>query len=79
MDGRDGWEIDVIEVITEEGEALQGSVSDDDMTHADEIFYSVKLPNGETYYRYLYGPFQSVDDLESAITDETDFYEELAG
>lgn len=75
----DGFHIEIIEVITEDGETISGTPSSDIFQEADEIFYSVEGPDGEKHYRYIYGPYDSEDDVRSAIDDEIDHYEELIG
>lgn len=51
----------------------------DRMKEADQVFYSVEAADGETYYRWVGGPFADMESLEQAITDETDHYESVAG
>lgn len=71
------WHIEIIEVITESGETISGTPDSEVFQEADEIFYSVETPDGEKHYRYIYGPYDSEDDVRSAITDEIDYYESL--
>ena len=51
------------------GEQLE----EDDIRHADKIFYKVE-GNTEVFYRWVGGPFESMGDIEAAIQDDTDFY-----
>lgn len=74
----DGWSIEIIEIVTEDGETIAGNPTDEEFQESDEIFYSVESPDGEKFYRYIYGPYDSEDDVISAIEDEANFYEELA-
>jgi hypothetical protein len=55
---------------------------EDHIQETDMIFYvaSVEDESGEIteYYRWLGGPFISIEDVEAAIADETDTYESAA-
>lgn len=46
----------------------------------ERIVYSLQPSDGtgEEVYRTLYGPFESIDDIEVAIMDESDYYESVA-
>lgn len=51
----------------------------EDMLHeADRAFYTItRVSDGEIFHRWVAGPFESIGDLESAISDEADFYSAL--
>jgi len=43
---------------------------------SDQIYYKAEPDDdGETYYRWIAGPFDSMDQIEAAIIDEIDAYE----
>jgi hypothetical protein len=68
--------IDIIEVHTYDA-VFEGEEALDHLEEADQVFYSVTW-GGETYYRWVGGPFESLSDVEDAIADSEDFYKELA-
>jgi hypothetical protein len=72
------FHFNIVEVVDYEGSVDTGA-GIDDVTEADKIFYTATDDKGETYYRWLAGPFESVDDITAAIEDELDAYEEIAG
>lgn len=73
------WIIEIIEVTTEDGEVISGTPDSEVFQEADEIFYSVETPDGGKHYRYIYGPYDSEDDVRAAIVDEIDYYESIVG
>jgi hypothetical protein len=69
--------IEIIEVHTYDG-VFQGEDCTEHLDEADQVFYSVTW-GGETYYRWVSGPFESIEDVEDAIGDAEDYYKELVG
>lgn len=73
--GGRSWTYEIITVEGNDGETLDS----DDFENADRVYYSVTDDNGQSYYRWLGGPYLSEHDVEEAIEDEVSAYEELAG
>lgn len=69
--------IEIIEVHAYDG-VYQGSEALDHLEEADQVFYSVTW-GGETYYRWVGGPFETLEDVEAAIADSEDYYSEMVG
>jgi hypothetical protein len=69
------YSYEILEIQTYDGESYTGPEMGDHIQEADRVFYSVDDPTGETYYRWLGGPFENIEDVESAIEDDTDAYE----
>jgi hypothetical protein len=67
--------IEIIEVHTYD-DTFQGDEALGHLDEADQVFYSVSW-GGETYYRWVAGPFESLSDVEDAIGDAEDYYQEL--
>lgn len=73
--GDQGFRYDIEYIQTYDGSEYSGSDMEDHIKEADRVFYHVyRYSDGEDYYRWLGGPFESVDDVELAIIDETDVY-----
>jgi hypothetical protein len=72
-----GWNVEIVQVVTESGETVT-DFDDDTFAESDEIFYKVVSPDGEEFYRYIYGPYDNEADVIDGIHSEIDFYEELA-
>lgn len=71
QDGRP-YNYDILEIVGFDGEAL----GEGEIDEADQVFYKVEAEWGENevFYRWLGGPFEHIEDVESAIEDDTDFY-----
>ena len=73
--GKD-WSYDILNAEGYGGEEWQGYFNvAEHIQETDRIFYSVDDGHGETYYRWVGGPFVSMDDLEAAIMDAVEYYE----
>lgn len=68
----------VVEVHAMDGNIYQGEEALDHLEEADEVFYEIDS-FGETYYRWVGGPFSDVADVEAAAEDAEDVYSEAAG
>jgi hypothetical protein len=68
---------DILELHDYEGRVWDGGDMESHLHESDRVFYEIEV-GGETYYRWVAGPFESEGDLESAIADEADFYTEAA-
>jgi hypothetical protein len=77
INGRE-FHFEIVEVVDYEGTVDTGA-GIDDVTEADRVFYTASDDKGETYYRWLAGPFESVDDIVAAIEDEVSEYESTSG
>jgi hypothetical protein len=64
----------IVEIHTPGGD-YSGVDIEDHIREADQVFYEA-TGSGETYHRWLGGPFEHVDDVELAIEEEIDVYEE---
>jgi hypothetical protein len=69
------WTYEIITVESYDGEELEPG----DFEEADRVYYCVTDSNGETFYRWLGGPYMSEEDVVGAIEDEVGAYEEMAG
>lgn len=67
----------VVEVHDYAGEVHSEGDMEDYLSEADRVFYEVTV-GGETYFRWVAGPYESVSDVENAIADEVDFYADAA-
>lgn len=76
LDGKP-YTFEIIEAEGFDGESWSGGDVEDHLDESDKVFYSVEREWGdeETFYRWLGGPFESIADIESAIEDDTDYYE----
>jgi hypothetical protein len=72
--GGNAFRYEVIEIHTFDGKEYTDEVEDHIM-EADRIFYVVVAGNGEEYHRWIAGPYETAEDVEAAIEDETDAYE----
>lgn len=68
------WEL--LEVHDYDGEVYTGGEMDEHLHEADRAFYVLTTGAGE-FHRWVAGPFESIGDLESAISDEVDFYNSI--
>jgi hypothetical protein len=66
---------EIMEIHTFDGEEYQGSDIENHVEEADRVFYNVKDPEGETYYRWIGGPFEDLSQIADAIQDDSDVYE----
>lgn len=73
----DAENIQIIEAHLEDGDVVSGVPDDEQMQEADSVFYSVEV-HGDTFYRWLSGPFEDVSSAYDAIEDNADFYTEAA-
>lgn len=71
QDGRP-YSYEIMEIVDHDGD----EIFEDDIEGADRVFYKVQAEWGdrETFYRWLGGPFASMDDVEAAIETDTDHY-----
>jgi hypothetical protein len=69
------WSFTLLSAEGYDGQEWTGGDIEDNIDHADRVFYSVEDAGGEAYYRWLGGPFESLYDLESAIEDDVEAYE----
>lgn len=69
------WSFTLLNSEGYDGEEWDAGDVEDHIDQADRVFYSVEDAGGETFYRWLGGPFESIADLESAIIDDTEVYE----
>lgn len=65
------WEL--VEVHDYDGGVYPGYDATDHLRETDRAFYRITVA-GDTYYRWVAGPFESEWDLGAAIEDEADFY-----
>lgn len=65
------WELQ--EIHTYDGQVYSGDEDEDHLREADRAFYTIDI-GGETFYRWVAGPFESESDLEASIHDEADAY-----
>jgi hypothetical protein len=74
QDGRP-YSYEILEIVGYDGDEIDES----EIHEADQVFYKVEAEWGEkeTFYRWIGGPFESMDDIEYAIEDETDFYADV--
>lgn len=68
-----GLHYEILEVHTYDGEVHSGGDIEDYLDETDRLFYEITDGN-ETFFRWVAGPFESFDDVETAISDEADFY-----
>ena len=72
---------DIIEVITEDGASHHGGEHDDQiLNEVDQVFYKISMEGGGStndFYRWLAGPFESLDSIYEAIEDEAGEYQDL--
>lgn len=70
---------EVLEIHDIRGRDWTGPDIEDHIQESDTVFYVAKTEDdaGETeeFFRWLGGPFESINDVEAAIADETDVYE----
>jgi hypothetical protein len=70
------WNFTLLNAEGYNGEEYDGAAEiEDHIEELDRIFYSVESSEGETFYRWVSGPYESLNDLEEAIRDETEEYE----
>lgn len=76
LDGRP-YSYELIEATGYDGESWSDSEIGEHIHECDQVFYKIEseFGGGDTYYRWLGGPFESMEDIESAIEDDADFYE----
>ena len=76
IDGR-SYSYEILEATGYDGEDWSDSEIEEHIHECDQVFYRVDAEwgNEETFFRWLGGPFESMGDIESAIEDDTDFYE----
>jgi hypothetical protein len=65
---------EVLSVETTEGTTYTGADMEDYLGEADRIFY-VARSGDDDYYRWVAGPYESMDDVQAAIEDEIGEYE----
>lgn len=68
------WDYEILNVEGYDGEELDPG----DFENADRVFYSVTDSNGETFYRWVGGPYLEEGDVVEAIEDEVEHYQEIA-
>lgn len=71
-------DITILEVVGFDGESYEDIDALAHLGTADQVFYSVNW-GGEDHYRWIGGPFETVDDVIEAIEENEEFYVELAG
>jgi hypothetical protein len=77
--GRHTFRYEIVEITTIRGESYSTPTDiEDHLIEADQIFYSVDVPSGDTHYRWIGGPFEDFDTVQMAIEDETEEYEDIA-
>lgn len=69
------WFYELLSAEGYEGQEWEGSDIQDNISKADRVFYEVEDEGGEKFYRWLGGPFESIDDLADAIADDVEAYE----
>jgi hypothetical protein len=69
------WSFTILSAEGYDGQEWEGSAINDHLPETDRVFYSVEDMGGETYYRWVAGPFESDYDLEEIIIEETESYE----
>lgn len=72
------YDLVIWQVTTFDGETYEGGEALEHLEEADQVFYSVSYAGGEEFYRWVAGPFEDQDGLESAIDDEVEHYTEVA-
>jgi len=70
------YHFSLTESVSFDGEHYTGDEIEEHLSESDQIFYSLETEDGDTFYRWLSGPWEGFDDVEQAIQDETDAYEE---
>lgn len=69
------WEVQ--EIHTNDGEVRSpdevNNMGEDYLREADRVFYTIDM-GGETFYRWVAGPFEGESDVEQAIIDEQEAY-----
>lgn len=73
------YDISILSVTTFDGESYSDADAEDHLEESDQVFYSITFGAGEEFYRWLAGPWESIEDVEAAIEEEQSHYEELAG
>jgi hypothetical protein len=69
------WWFNLLSAEGYEGEEWNEGEIEENLDKTDRVFYNVEDEGGESYYRWLGGPFENIDDLIAAIEDETEHYE----
>lgn len=72
------YDISILNITTFDGEGYSEAEALDHLDEADQVFYSISYGGQEEFYRWVAGPFESLEDIEAAIEDEQTFYEEMA-
>lgn len=72
------YDVVIWQVITFDGDSYDGGEALEHLEEADQVFYSVSYGAGEEFYRWVAGPFEDLADLEAAIGDEVEHYEDVA-
>lgn len=75
-----GYDIEIIQVDTFDGDTYEGAeIEQEHLEEADQVFYTITYSgSGESFYRWVAGPFEDMDSLEATIEDDETFYRELA-
>ena len=74
INGRE-FHFEIISVENDQGDLYEGGDIEANTFSVDRIVYTINS-GLETFYRTVYGPFESVSDMEAAIIDEAGEYEE---
>jgi hypothetical protein len=69
-------DISIVEVHLADGTVIAGEPSEEQLQEADEVFYSVSYGGGETFYRWISGPYEDIGDVYEAIFDTENSYTE---
>jgi len=75
--GETKFTYEILSITDENGNEWGPSELEEHITTADQIYYKAEPDDdyGELYYRWIAGPFDSMDQIEQAIIDEIEVYE----
>lgn len=78
--GEETFQYEIERIRTFDGDEYENDEDiENNLLQADQVFYKAEGTDGDTYYRWLGGPYENVTDVEAAIIDEVDHYEEAGG
>lgn len=76
-DGREVERFEIVEVHDFYGNIYQGEEALDHLQNADEVFYRIDI-GGEEHFRWIGGPFDSLEDVEAVAEDAEDHYSSVS-